>query len=72
MTVCSLVEMNELIVRLARMLIYTGRPWLGHKLSKLVGDDVGKLENYTAIVPEWRRHGTVRNLMTSFSVYNLL
>jgi hypothetical protein len=32
MTVCSLVEMNEFIVRLARMLIYTGRPWLGHKL----------------------------------------
>ena len=30
-TVCSLVEMNELIVRQARMLIYTGRPWLGPK-----------------------------------------
>jgi hypothetical protein len=63
--------MNELIVRLARMLIYTGRPWLSHKLSKLVWDDAGRLENYTAIVPEWRRDGTVRKRMTSFSVYNL-
>ena len=30
-TVCSLVETNELIVRLARMLIYTGGPWPSHK-----------------------------------------
>ena len=43
MTVCSLVEMNELIVRLASMLIYTGRPWLINYI-KLVWDDVGRLE----------------------------
>jgi hypothetical protein len=59
MTVCSLVETNELIVRLARIHIYTGRPWPSQKLSKRVEEDVGRLENYTAIVPEWRRDRTV-------------